>query len=107
MHRLRARGEPEAVFASIQGRLKVLGAATRLVDPASITLLFDMAFPRDAPSSRFFLAVVPAEDAGWSDVAVARRSNDRRRNFKAMIVGEGDPIEEDVLQLLVGESPAT
>lgn len=102
MHRFRARGEPEAVFASIQGRLRTLGAATHLVDAASITLLFDMPFPRGSPSSRFFLAVVPAGEKGWSDVAVARRSNDRRRNFKAMIVGEGDPVEEDVLELLVG-----
>jgi hypothetical protein len=102
MHRLRARGEPEAVFAAIQTRLQDLGAATRLVDAASITLLFDMTFPSGSSSSRFFLAVVPSAETGWSDVAVARRSNDRRRNFKAMIVGEGDPVEEDVLELLVG-----
>lgn len=101
MHRLRARGEPEQVFASIQGRLRDLGAATRLVDPASITLLFDMAVPPSEPQSRFFLAVVPSEEGGWSDVAVARRVSDRRRNFKAMIVGEGDPVEEQVLRLLV------
>lgn len=105
MHRLRARGEPEAVFAAIQGRLRDLGAATRLVDPASITLLFDMAVPRGEPQSRFFLAVVPAPDDGWSDVALARRMNDRRRNFKAMLVGEGDPVEEQVLRLLVDEAP--
>lgn len=94
------------MFETVQGRLKDLGAATRLVDPASITLLFDMAFPAGEPQSRFFLAVVPAGEDGWSDVAVARRGNDRRRNFRAMIVGEGDPVEEEVLRLLMERGPA-
>jgi len=99
MQRLLSEGEPEAVFAKVQDRLRSMGASLQLADPVSITILFDMDVPGDG-RSRFFLAVVPS-GAGWSDVALARRSNDRRKNFQAMMVGETDPIEKKVLQLIV------
>lgn len=99
MQRLRTAGEPEAVFASIQGRLKDLGVTPALVDPASITLLFDMDLPKGSPS-RFFLAVVPAGE-GQSDVALARRASNRRKAMKAMVLSDDDPVEKEVLQDLM------
>jgi hypothetical protein len=100
MQRLRAEGEPEAVFAQVQDRLRTMGATPTLIDPVSITILFDMEVPNDG-MSRFFLAVVPL-GKGMSDVALARRSNDRRKAMKAMVLSDDDPIERKILQDLVG-----
>lgn len=105
MQRLRVPGEPEAVFAAIQERLKARGIEPRLVDPSSITLLFDMDVSEKGPSSTFFLCVIPAE-AGGSDVALARRRGRRLEDAKAMVLGEEDPIEAKVLRELAGQTPS-
>ena len=102
MQRRRVKGPPEAVFARLQDRLGELHAAVHLVDPASITLLFDLELPGKGPPFTFFLAVVPSDDA-HSDVALARKRKGRREDFRAMVVGEDDPIERDVLAFLCGE----
>ncbi|MGQ0797239.1 MAG: hypothetical protein ACT4OI_05160 [Methanobacteriota archaeon] len=104
MQRLRAEGEPEAVFAQVQDRLRSLGATPNLIDPVSITILFDMEIPGDGVS-RFFLAVVPA-GKGSSDVALARRSTDRRKAMKAMVLSDDDPIEKQVLHDLLASRAA-
>ncbi len=102
MRRLRVEGEPEDVFLKVQQKLKELGASAHLVDRRSITLLFDMDIVQAGQTSRFFLAVLPATP-GRSDVALARRRNDRRNDFQAMIVSEDDPIEAEVLGALFAE----
>jgi len=103
MQRLHVRGEPEAVFAAIQERLKARGIEPRLVDPSSITLLFDMDVSETGPSSTFFLGVIPAK-AGGSDVALARRRGRRSEDARAMVLGGEDPIETKVLCDLAGET---
>ena len=99
MQRLRVEGTPEAVLASVQERLRELGATPRLVDPASITLLFDIDVTDRGPAHTFFVAVVPT-DAGHCDLALARKRNRRREDYRAMFVGEDDPIEIEVLHRL-------
>ncbi|HKZ88744.1 MAG TPA: hypothetical protein VJ300_00630 [Thermoplasmata archaeon] len=99
MQRRLADGEPEAVFVRVQDRLQDMGVTPNLVDPVSITILFDMEIPGNGVS-RFFLAVVPS-GKGRSDVALARRSNDKRKAMKAMVLSEDDPIEKKVLQDLL------
>ena len=104
MQRLRTEGEPEAVFAQVQDRLRSLGATPNLIDPVSITILFDMEIPEDGVS-RFFLAVLPA-GKGASDVALARRGSDRKKAMKSMVLSDDDPIEKRVLHDLLGSGAA-
>lgn len=99
MQRLRVRGEPEAVFEALQTRLREIGATPRLVDPASITLLFDVDTSARGVPSTFFLAVVPV-GSGESDIALARKRKGPRNDFRAMVIGDSDPLEEKVLRLL-------
>ncbi len=87
---------------AIQNRLRRKGIEPRLVDPASITLLFDADAGEKGPSFTFFLAVVPA-DEGHSNVALARRRNRKQENLKAMVLGDDDPLETKVLRELVGK----
>ncbi|OGS66534.1 MAG: hypothetical protein A3K59_08675 [Euryarchaeota archaeon RBG_19FT_COMBO_69_17] len=100
MQRRRAEGEPEEVFAEMQGRLRAVGAELRLVDPMSISLLFEFEVTDRGPPTMFFLAVVPA-DGGGSNIALARKRKGVRSDFRAMVVGEDDPIETRVLDLLM------
>src|SRR3972149_1286067 len=99
MQRRLADGEPEAVFVRVQDRLQDMGVTPNLVDPVSITIQFDMEISGNGVS-RFFLAVVPS-GKGRSDVALARRSSDKRKAMKAMVLSEDDPIEKRVLQALL------
>lgn len=99
MQRLRVAGTPEAVFARVRDRLRAIGATVVTADPPSISLVFDLDDSARGPTSRYFLGVVPA-DHGGSDIALARRRNDRRKDFRAMQVGTDDPMEIRVLKML-------
>lgn len=99
MKRHAVDGKPEALLDRIVKRLRAIGASPHVIDPASITVLFDLDVPENG-LSRFFLAVVPLSESRC-DVALARRTNDRRKDYKAMIIGEGDPVEQRVLDLIV------
>lgn len=101
MQRLQVEGAPEIVFKAIQMKLEARGIRPRLVDAASITLLFDMAASKRGPVSTFFLCVVPA-DEGRSNVALARRRSRKEENLKAMVLGNEDSLEMEVLRDLVG-----
>lgn len=103
MQRRRVEGPPERVFAAMQSRLAELGASPRLVDPSSITLLFEIDAEGRGPPFMFFLAVVPTDET-HSDVAIARKRKGRREDFRAMIVGEEDPIESRMLDRLLASA---